>query len=164
MKLKIALILMTSLILASCVSMPAAREVLQIEVPALDADKTRIYMSSGKYKKFKLKSVYQVGPVLLSDKVIGSTARDEYFVVDTAPGEYELTCTSEKQNKILYTPSIITLEAGETRYFSCNMKNKGAGLYFGIIGMMVSKYLFESFVVEGDSASVTGNLVSYEVM
>ena len=161
MKFSLIISMIVALLISSCVSAPKARTTLEMDLPELNPAYTRIYIRSGNFKKRKLKIKTQVGPVLLNKEVIGTTAKKEYFVVDVKPGEYSLECTPSTSKKNYVNDLDVTFVAGETRYFSCNMKTKGFGFWLGPFGILLSRYLTQTFPIEETEAQLNGNLVSY---
>ncbi len=85
-------------LISGCASAPAPRPELE-GLGSLDQNLSRIYVSAGELGGRKLWSVNQVGPFFINDKKVGSTAKNEYSVVDLLPGTYEIYCTQEKPDK-----------------------------------------------------------------
>src|SRR6266487_904686 len=110
----------------------------------------------------KLWSVHQVGPVFINNQNVGSTAKDEHFVVDLLPGIYEAYCTPEQSEKNFIEKRQFTFKAGETRYFACDMGPKGPGMYFGLIGVLASEYLTQTYLEERPMDNPNSKLVSYK--
>jgi len=160
MKLNIAMVALVAFVISSCASMPAPREALVTELPPLNDSHARVYFNSGKYGLITMKFETQVGPVLLDDIEIGTTAKDEYFVVDLMPGTQTVKCTPKTPNKNFSKEVEFTFNAGETTYISCDMKGTGAG-FFGALGVIFAKYITETFPKEVSLADMKGTLVAY---
>lgn len=109
----------------------------------------------------KLWSVKQVGPVYFNGQQIGTTARDEHFVVDVKPGTYDVSCSPQEPEKNFVEKKSITFSAGETKHLVCDMATRGAGMYFGLIGAMVSEYLTKTYLEERMIDTQTSKLVGY---
>ncbi|WP_083868216.1 DUF2846 domain-containing protein [Dyella ginsengisoli] len=133
--------------MSGCASQPPVRARIST-LPPLDGGLSRVYVSAGVMKGVKLRSVHQVGPVFIDGYDIGSTQKDEYFVVDLPPGNYEAYCQPEQPYKNFSEKRQISLTAGETLYLACDMMTKGAGWNFGVVGQLMSKYLTKSFLVD----------------
>lgn len=148
-----------ALAVGGCASGPPTRAEIS-GLPLLDSAWSRVYVSAGVNKAgFKLWNVGQVGPVFINGQNVGSTAKDEHFVVDVPPGSYEAYCHPEQPDKNLPEKRQFTFKAGETRYLACNMEH-GAGVAFGLIGTLASDYLSKSFLVDRPLDS-NSKLVSY---
>ena len=127
-------------------------------LPPLESGWSRMYVSAGRMAGVKLWSVHQVGPVFIDDQEVGSTAKDEHFVVDVLPGTYEAYCTPEQPDKNLVEKRRFTFKDGETRYFSCNMYHYPEG--FGLSGYSTSAYITRTYLEERPMVA-NSKLVSY---
>ena len=152
-----------ALVLSGCASRPAIRAEY-VGLPPLESGWSRMYLSAGKFAgviDVKLWSVHQVGPVFVNNQRVGNTAKDEHLVVDVLPETYEVYCTPEDPYKNFIEKRQFTFSAGETRYFACDMEQKGAGLNFGLIGVLASEYLTKTYLQERPM-DANSKLVSYE--
>ena len=122
-----------------------------------------MYISAGEIAGYKLWSVNQVGPVFINDEMVGSTAKDEHFVVDLYPGTYQVYCSQENPDEQLYKERRdFKLTAGETRYFACDMKYEaGIASMFGLVGIMASEYLGRTYLEEKDNIDPNSKIVEY---
>jgi len=152
-----------ALILVGCASLPAPRPKYSDNVPLLESGMSRLKITSGKMSWVRLKAAGQVGPVFINDRQVWSSAIDEYIIVDLLPGVYEFSWTPAEPYKVYTEKRKVTLEAGETRHFACDMAQKGAGMYFGIIGVLASEYLYKSYLEERPMDNPNSNLVAYKV-
>lgn len=147
-------------LLTSCAASPPIRNELAT-LPGLSKGWGRILVDAGKMNGIKLWSVHQVGPVYLDGKNIGSTAKNEYIAVDVKPGTYEAYCTQDEPQKNYIKKSSITVTSGQTKSFACDMATYGAGGSFGALGVLASKYLTQSFLIERN-VGADSKLVSYK--
>lgn len=146
---------------AGCAARPEQRPLYKEGLPPLEEGWSRVYISAGSMSGVKLWSVHQVGPVYINDQQVGSTAKNEHFVVDLMPGTYEAHCTPEEPYKNYVEKREFTFEAGEVRYLSCDQASKGVGMAFGLIGALLSEYVTKSYLKEKDSIDSSSKLVSY---
>jgi len=149
-----------ALVLSGCASRPAIRAEF-VGLPSLESGWSRMYLSAGIMSGVKLWSVHQVGPVFVNNQRVGTNAKDEHLVVDVLPGAYEVYCTPEEPEKNFIEKRQFTFSAGETRYFACNMEPKGAGMYFGLIGVLASEHLTKTYFQERP-IDTNSKLVSYK--
>lgn len=151
----------SALMMTGCATIPATRPEY-VGLKPLESGWSRIYVSAGSMSGIRLRSIEQVGPVFINNKRVGSTAKDEHFIVDLLPGTYEAYCTPEQPYKTFIEKHQFTFNAGETRYFSCDMASKGSGMSFGLIGVLASEYLYKSYLEERPLDNPNSKLVSYE--
>jgi hypothetical protein len=147
MKKSLILVLASSMAIVGCASSPKARKAVA-ELPLQTEGYARVYINSGENGMIKLWSDQQVGPVLFNGHTVGSTAKNEYFVIDILPGTYETQCTTHKSYKNKEEELSYTFKAGETRYFACEQEQEGAGAYFGAIGAIASEFITKTFLDE----------------
>lgn len=152
-----------ALILVGCASLPTHRPKYSDNVPPLENGMSRLKITSGKLSWARLRSVEQVGPVFINDRQVWSSVIDEYIIVDLLPGVYELSWTPTEPYKIYTEKRKVTLEAGEIRHFACDMAQKGAGMYFGLIGTLASEYLYKSYLEERPMDNPNSTFVAYKV-
>lgn len=162
MKKLLSIFSIVMVVTSGCASAPNPRPELDGLVE-LDKGMSRIYISAGELGGNKLWSVNQVGPVYLNNKKLGSTAKDEHFVVDINPGTYEFYCSQEIPDEKLYKEKRnFEFVAGETRYFACDIKlEKNIGTMFGLAGALASKYLGRSYLEEKETLDSSSKLVAY---
>lgn len=157
--MKKILVLFIVLILTGCVAdPPKASE--YINIPPLENGLGRIYISGGVKSGVKLWSVHQVGPVFINEQRVGAVGKNEYIAVDLFPGIYEAHWVAYEPEKLYIQKTAITIKAGETKYFTCDLENR-AGMAFGVIGVAVSDYLQNALLTEQSSLDSDGKLVSY---
>jgi hypothetical protein len=149
------------LFLSGCMTSPPVRSEY-VGLPALDSGWSRIYVTAGKLGGGRLWSVNQVGPVFINNENVGSTAKDEYIAVDLLPGTYDAYCTPEQPDKNFIEKTQLSFKAGDLRYFVCDMDLKGAGNYFGAIGVLASDYLTKTYLVERPFDNQESKLVAYK--
>ena len=157
--MKRLLLVLIVLAASGCAPQPAMRPQVSALTP-LDSGLSRVYIRAGVMRGVKLWSVHQVGPVFINGHDVGSTAKDEYFVVDLPPGTYETSCQPEQPYKNFSEKRQLSFVAGGTRYLACDMETKGAGWHFGLVGELASKYLTRSFLADRQ-LDVNSTLVSY---
>lgn len=157
-------IFIVGLILFGCASRPAPRPIYSGNVPPLESGMSRLKITSGKASWVRLKGAAQVGPVFINDRQIWSAAIDEYIIVDLLPGVYELSWTPAEPYKIFTEKRKVRFEGGENRHFACDMAGKGAGSYFGLIGVVASEYLYKSYLEERPMDNPNSILVDYKVL
>ena len=150
-----AILIVLSMI--GCAARPAQRPEYT-RLPPLESGWSRMYVSAGKMAGVKLWSLHQVGPVFINDQEVGSTAKDEHFVVDLLHGTYEAYCTPEQPDKNLIEKRRFTFKDGETRYFSCDMYHYPEG--FGLSGYQASVYITRTYLEERPMGA-NSKLVSY---
>lgn len=160
MKAKTIQVFLFISLLTSCAASPPVRNELTT-LPSLSKGSGRILIDAGKMNGIKLWSVHQVGPVFLNEKDIGSTAKNEYIAVDVNPGTYEAHCTQAEPVKNFIKKTNITIKAGQTKSFACDMSTYGSGGAFGILGALASDYLTQSFLIERE-ISEDSKLVSHK--
>ena len=148
-----------SFILIGCASRPAPRETFSA-LPPLEQGWARLYVSAGLQNGVRLWSVHQVGPVYINNQRVGSTAKDEHFVLDLSPGSYEAYCTPQDPVKNFAEKRQFTFKAGETRYLACDME-PGTGASFGLVGAIAADYLTTSHLVDRP-LEATSKLVGYK--
>jgi hypothetical protein len=139
----LAISITTTIFLTACAAAPERRPDYA-SLPPLDSGLSRAYITAGTMSGIKLWSVHQVGPVYINSQLVGNTAKNEYFAVDLLPGTYEASCSPEQPDKNFTEKLSLKFEAGQTRYLACDMAQKGAGMYFGLIGALASTYLTET--------------------
>lgn len=120
-----------------------------------------MYVTAGVWGDIKLRFVNQVGPVFINNQLVGTTAKDEHFAVDLLPGTYEVYCTPAEPDKNFIEKRQFTFKGGETRYFACDMESKGVGMFFGLVGALVSEYLTKTYLEERPMDN-NSKLVSYQ--
>ena len=147
-------------LLTACASRPPARTEFS-QLPQLDAANSRLYISAGTIIGVRLWSVKQVGPVYINAKRVGQTAKDEHFVIDLAPGTYELSCEPLEPEKNLVEKRSMTFTAGQTKFLACSMASEGVGGMFGLVGALASRYLTKSYLEEHKLDSRSSKLVAY---
>jgi hypothetical protein len=109
----------------------------------------------------RLWSVHQVGPVFINGQEVGKDAKGEHFVVDMLPGAYEAYCSPEDPYKNLVEKRTFTFGAAETHYLTCDMVQKGAGMFFGTVGALASEYLTKTYLNE-KPLEADSKLVAYK--
>jgi len=159
--LKRVFVTLCLLLLTSCASKPLARPAID-SAPASKANLARLYIHAGKSGiGVRNWSDNQVGPVYINDIRVTSTAKDEHFIVDIEPGDYQLHCDTNKRGiKRLIKKNSYNFAAGEERNLSC-MVQPMAAAYFGLIGLAVAKYAEQSSVVEQPFDIGQSRLVGY---
>ena len=155
-------ILAIALTLVGCASAPTPRPIYASAVPPLESGSSRLKITSGKWNWTRLWAVGQVGPVFINDQQIWLAAKDEYIIVDLSPGIYELSWTPGEAYKNFTEKRKVVFQAGEIRHFACDMTEKGAGMYFGLIGVLVSEYLTKTYLEEREMDNPDSTLVAYE--
>lgn len=151
--------------ISGCVSVAPPRTEYT-NIPPLEKGWSRIFIAAGQFNDtgvltVDLNSPANTGPVYINDQKVGSTAYKEYIAVDLLPGSYEVHWNSTVPDKIYPEKKAITLKADEIRYFTCDMAYKGVGVFFGLIGYVVSEYLTKGFITEKSSLDSKSKLVSY---
>lgn len=121
MKQQKYLILLLLIVISGCASVPQTTRLPQAEPPPLEDGWGRMFVTAGIANGVQLWSKHQVGPFLINDKEVGSTAKGEYILVDLRPGTYEATCTQHKPFNTTNLPIELQINAGEQRYFACDM-------------------------------------------
>ena len=121
MKQQKFLISLLLIVISGCASVPQTTRLPQAEPPPLEDGWGRVYVTAGISNGVQLWSKHQVGPFLINDKEVGSTAKDEYILVDLRPGIYEATCTQHDPFNTTNVPVELQINAGEQRYFACDM-------------------------------------------
>ena len=159
-RLTCALLLVSTVLEVGCAASPAKRPEY-VSLPPLDAGWSRVYFGAGTMGGLKLWSVHQVGPVFINNQLVGSTAKNEYFAVDLLPGTYEGYCVPEQPEKNFIDKRHFAFKAGETRYFACDMEEKGLGMNLGLIGALVSEYLTQTHLEEKPESDPDSRLVAY---
>jgi hypothetical protein len=154
-----AVVALLALALSGCAAAPVRRAPYS-DLPALENGWSRLYISAGTSFGVKLWSVHQVGPVYINNQRVGSTAKDEHFVVDVRPGTYEMSCTPEEPYKNFTEKRQLQFGAAETHYLVCDMEQKGAGMYFGAVGVLASEYVTKTVLKESPLESGS-KLVAY---
>ena len=110
------------IIISGCASVPETTRLPQAEPPPLEDGWGRMFVTAGLGGgTVQLWSKHQVGPFLINDKEVGSTAKGEYLLVDLRPGTYKATCTQHDPFNTTNLPVEIQINAGEQRYFACDM-------------------------------------------
>jgi len=132
-------------------------------VPPLESGWSRLKITSGKWVLARLSAVGQVGPVFINDQQIWSSAKDEYIIVDLLPETYELSWTPGNPDKNFTEKRKVTFKAGEIRHFACDMAWRGAGAYFGAIGIYASEYVTKTYLEERPMDNPNSTLVAYIV-
>lgn len=158
MKLTVSILALA--LLVGCASAPVPRQELAT-LPDLAPEQARVFITAGKSNGIRSWSDQQVGPVYINGRQVGTTAKDEHFVVDLAAGVYEMKCSPAHAEKHYSRPVPVTVQAGSVRYLACNTTAR-AGAYFGIIGAIASEYLAES-ALEDAALYPTSKLVDYSV-
>ncbi len=153
------LLLLMVLILFGCATSAPTRPAYT-GIPPLEKGWGRIYVSAGTLSGIKLWSVHQVGPVFINEQQVGAPGKNEYIAVDLLAGTYEAHWVPYEPEKIYSEKTAITIKAGETRYFSCDVENR-AGMAFGAIGYAASDYVQNALLNETQSLDSAGKLVSY---
>jgi len=121
MKQQKYLILLLFIVISGCASVPQTTRLPQAEAPSLEDGWGRVYVTAGISNGIQLWSKHQVGPFLINDKEVGSTAKGEYLLVDLRPGTYKATCTQHEPFNTTNLPVELQINAGEQRYFACDM-------------------------------------------
>jgi hypothetical protein len=121
MKQQKYLTLMLFLIIYGCASTPQTTRLPQAEPPPLEDGWGRVYVTAGKSGIVQLWSKHQVGPFLINEREVGSTAKGEYIMVDLRPGTYVATCTQHEPFNTTNLPIELQINEGEQRYFACDM-------------------------------------------
>lgn len=152
-----------ALILVGCASRPAPRPMYSGNVPPLESGMSRLKITSGKLSWVRLKGAALNGPVFINDRQVWTSEIDEYIIVDLLPGVYELSWTPGEPDKIYTEKRKITFQGGETRHFACDLAQKGAGVYFGLVGALASEYLYKSYLEERPMDNPNSTLVAYKV-
>lgn len=151
-----------SLILVGCASRPVPRPAYT-DLPQLEDGWSRIKITSGKFSWARLWTTEQLGPVFINDQPVWEAAKDEYIVIDLLPGSYELSWTPRASDKVYTEKRKFIFNAGETRHFACDQAEKGAGMYFGLIGALASEYLTKTYLEERPMDNPNSTLVAYKV-
>ena len=160
----IFVLFVVALSIAGCASRPVSRPAVA-SIPILEKGWARLFIAAGKYNgKFKLWSDNQVGPVFINNEAVGSTAKDEHFVVDVKPGKYEIFCTTNNPDPKMYIEKRdFVLREGDVRYFACDIDPKGIGMHFGLLGVLASKYLAVMHLRESYLDPSISTLIGYKV-
>ena len=151
-----------SLILVGCASHPVPRPAYT-GLPTLENGWSRVKITSGKLSWARLWTTEQLGPVFINDQPVWDAAKDEYIIIDLLPGSYELSWTPRASDKVYTEKRKFTFRAGETRHFACDQAQKGAGMYFGLIGALASEYLTKTYLEERPMDNPNSTLVAYKV-
>lgn len=153
------ILLFAVLVLSGCAaSAPPRPEYTNL--PPLENGWGRIYVGAGTLSGIKLWSVHQVGPVFINEQRVGAVAKNEYIAVDLLPGTYEAHWVPDEPSQFYSQKTAITIKAGKTRYFTCDMENR-TGMAFGLIGAMASTYLQNGLLTEQPSLDSSSKLASY---
>lgn len=107
---KAALSVMTLLVLAGCASGPGFKEVSS-GFPSLAPENGRIFF----YRIAAMGAAVQPD-VMLNSKKVGNAVPMGFFFVDSAPGDYEVTTSTEVKKTLTFH-----LDAGQTRYVRLNI-------------------------------------------
>jgi len=153
------LLLLIVLILSGCASSSPPRPEYT-NLPPLEKGWGRIYVGAGSSNGVKLWSVHQVGPVFINEQRAGSVAKNEHIAVDLLPGTYEAHWVPDEPEKFHVEKTAITIKAGETRYFTCDLENR-VGTAFGLVGAIASDYLQNGRLTEQPSLDSSSKLASY---
>jgi len=121
MKQQKYLILLLLIVISGCASAPQTTRLPQAEPPPLEDGWGRMFVTAGIAGGVQLWSKHQVGPFLINDKEVGSTAKGEYLLVDLRPGIYKATCTQHEPFDTTDLPIELQINAGEQRHFACDM-------------------------------------------
>ena len=154
------ILLLVVLVLSGCSSIAPPRPEYT-SIPPLERNLSRIFITAGQIAGKDLKLRTNTGPVYINDQKVGSTAYKEYFAVDLLPGSYEIYWVPDEPFKFYSDKRVVTLEAGEVRYFTCDMGTKGIGWAFGLIGWTLSDYMWGGWLTENPSLDSESKLVAY---
>ena len=149
-----------------CAGTPAPRPALEGGITPLKEGYSRLVVTAGELKGNKLRTLLHVGPVIINGQSVGTTAKDEHFIVDVIPGSYEIQCTTVEIDKKVDLEKVkMDFNANEIRYFACDMARVGSGPKIGLIGALASAlasdYLYKIYFSEQDSIDSKNKLVSY---
>ena len=117
----------SAIVLAGCAASGVKQKEMASSIPAVSADSGRIffYRSSG----FAGGAVQP--SIRLNGTVVGESKPGGFFYVDTAPGKYEVSTTTEVENNLTFV-----LEKGEIKYVKTSVK---MGLFVGrVVPTLVS--------------------------
>lgn len=151
-----------ALILVGCASRPVPRPAYT-DIPPLENGWSRVKITSGKYGWSRLWTTGQLGPVFINDQPIWDAAKDEYIIIDLLPGSYELSWTPRDSAKVYTEKRPFTFRAGETRHFACDIAPKGAGVHFGLIGVLASDYIAKTYLEERPMDNPNSIPVAYKL-
>lgn len=160
----IIMIILSLILMVGCASIPKRAEYKPL--PPLENGSSRVYFSTGCWQIFGGEDCRGVSlpfntPILINNRTVGIASENEFIIIDFLPGTYEGYCIPAQRDKNFTEKRQLMLKAGETRYYSCNMAQKGAGMFFGLIGALVSDYLTKTFLDE-QKVIPSGVLVSYK--
>ncbi|WP_041533002.1 DUF2846 domain-containing protein [Pelobacter propionicus] len=163
MKKLIAGMALLVLAMAGCATVPPPRPEFT-RLPQLEKGWGRIFVSAGHFKSvfsnIPLKETANTGPVFVNGQNIGSTAFKEYIVADIMPGRYEAYWVPTAPEKFYSEKTMIDIQVGQVRYFSCDISTMGEGGSLGLIGVLASDYLWRGWLAERPLDN-EGKLVSY---
>lgn len=158
-----------AILLSACAAKPPPRPEIS-NIPPPNTEYGRLYISSGWMGGFRLSYANHVGPVYINGKMVGKTAKDEYFVVDITPGKYELSCEPSEPEKNRVDKNSFTFNPGDMKYLVCSMGRTDisnfailGGAIGGAILAASSDYLTRSFIEEVPFDEKRSRLVGYTV-
>ncbi len=105
-RLKALAVLAAGLLLAGCASGPKYAD-MKSSIPPLAGDKGRIYF----YRSSSMAGGAIQPKIVLNGAKVGSSKPGGFFYVDRAPGNYEVTCSTEVERKATFV-----LAAGQERF------------------------------------------------
>lgn len=105
--------------LAGCAATGTKMMDMQDSIPALAADKGRVYF----YRTSSILGAGVTADIRLNSEVVGRSTRGSFFYVDRAPGSYEAAASTEAENRWKFE-----LKAGETVYIKTSV---GVGILVG---------------------------------
>jgi hypothetical protein len=102
------------LLVSGCASVPMASKEEDAEAKSfrVPSDKGRIYV----YRNESMGGAVKI-PITLDGKLVGSTAKNAYFIFDVNPGAHEVGCVAETPGKVT-----VDARAGEAAYVWQEMK------------------------------------------
>lgn len=114
-------------LLAACASGPKMAEI-QSSIPSLKANEGRIYF----YRSSSMMGAGLQPNIVLNGEVVGESKPGGFFFVDQAPGDKQVSTSTEVEKRLTFT-----LNPGETRYVKTSV---GFGLLVGrVIPELVDK-------------------------
>jgi hypothetical protein len=116
--LRMSSILVTGLLLAACASGPKYAD-MKSSIPVAASGQGRIYF----YRASSMFGAAIQPSIMLNGEAVGSSQPGGFFYVDRAPGNYEVSCSTEVERKASFV-----LEAGQERYVKTSI---GMGAFVG---------------------------------
>lgn len=94
---KVLSIFIFALVIASCATGPTHKEIVS-NIPSISGDNGRIYF----YRKSVFFGDGLRPPIFLNGEKVGEPIPDGFFFLDRAPGDYEVTTSTEVERKLSF--------------------------------------------------------------